>query len=128
RPHRTRKRPRPEVVPRGIHALISTLDLPAFVEGRYLDVLAANLAAAALSPCLVAGRNRLRDVLLDPGERELYGPAEPVTAAMVAGFRSSVGLDVEDERVVELVGSLSIASPRLPRVWARHGVVHPAGA
>lgn len=39
RPHRTRKRPRPEVVPRGIHALISTLDLPAFVEGRYLDVL-----------------------------------------------------------------------------------------
>lgn len=128
RPHRTRKRPRPEVVPRGIHALISTLDLPAFVEGRYLDVLAANSAAAALSPCLVAGRNRLRDVFLDPGERELYGPAELVTAAMVAGFRSSVGLDVEDERFVELVGSLSIASPRFRTLWARQDVVRREGA
>ncbi|MEU5346446.1 hypothetical protein AB0H18_37460 [Streptomyces sp. NPDC020766] len=47
------------------------LPLPATVEGRHFDVLAANAPAAALSPRLVAGANRLRDVFLDPAERAL---------------------------------------------------------
>ena len=34
--------------------------------------LAANALATALSPRLVPGANRLRDVLLDPAEQELY--------------------------------------------------------
>jgi hypothetical protein len=46
--------------------------MPAFIEGRYLDVLAANALAATVSPPLVTGRNRLRDVFLDPDERDLF--------------------------------------------------------
>ncbi|WP_246079973.1 hypothetical protein [Nonomuraea mesophila] len=41
---------------------------------------------------------------------------------MVAGFRESVGTDTDDPRFIELVGELSLASPRFSRLWARHDV------
>jgi len=46
----------------------------------------------------------------------------------VAGFRESVGTDVEDPRFIELVGALSLASPRFRELWARHDVAHREGA
>lgn len=49
KPRRAR-RARKEIVPVGITELLTTLPLPAFVEGRYLDVLAANPLATAISP------------------------------------------------------------------------------
>ncbi|RCK71196.1 XRE family transcriptional regulator [Desertihabitans brevis] len=124
----TRRRPRKETVPPGIGVLVDTIGFPAFVEGRYFDVLAANPAAAALSPRLVVGSNRLRDVFLDPAERALYPAWDEVTAHLVAGFRSSVGTDVDDQRFVDLVGSLSIASPRFRELWGRQDVARREGA
>lgn len=41
RPKR-RRRPRKEIVPRSTGQLLDVIGLPAFVEGRYFDVLAAN--------------------------------------------------------------------------------------
>lgn len=128
RPRAARRRPRRETVPPGIRVLVDTIGFPAFVEGRYFDVLAANQAAAALSPRLVPGRNRLHDVFLDPAERALYPAWDEVTARLVAGFRSSVGVDVHDRRFVDLVGSLSIASPRFRELWARQDVARREGA
>ncbi|MEV0616560.1 helix-turn-helix transcriptional regulator [Nonomuraea sp. NPDC050404] len=122
KPRRPRRRPRKETVPPGIAKLVATLPLPAFVEGRYFDVLAANPLATALSPRLVPGGNRLRDVFLDPAEQSLYPDWELVTAGLVAGFRQSVGTDTDDPRFIELVGELSLASPRFRRLWARHDV------
>lgn len=113
---------RREVVPAGILKLLDLLDLPAFVEGRYLDVLAANPLATALSPRLVAGGNRLRDVFLDPAEQAMFPQQERAAAALVAGFRESVGTDVDDPRFIELVGELSLASPLFRELWARHDV------
>jgi transcriptional regulator with XRE-family HTH domain len=127
-PRRRRRPVRREVVPEGIAMLVETVPLPAFVEGRYFDVLAANPVATALSPRLVTGANRLRDVFLDPGERDLYPDWEEATERLVAGFRQSVGLDAGDQRVIELVGELSIASPRFRTLWARHDVRTPKGA
>ncbi len=109
KPRRTRRRPRKEIVPPGIGKLIDTLGLPAFVEGRYLDVLAVNRLATALSPRLTVGRNRLRDVFLDPAEQALFPHWERATANLVAGFRESVGTDTDDPRFIELVGELSLA-------------------
>ena len=43
--------------------------LPAFVENRMFDVLAANRLATALSPAIRPGENRLRSVFLDAGEQ-----------------------------------------------------------
>lgn len=128
RPRRRRRTPRRESVPAGITMLVATLPLPAFVEGRYFDVLAANLAATALSPRLAVGGNRLRDVFLDPEERALYPDWESATERLVAGFRQSVGTDTEDQRFIDLVGELSLASPRFRTLWARHDVRTREGA
>ncbi|WP_369055324.1 helix-turn-helix domain-containing protein [Kineococcus terrestris] len=125
---RRRSRPRREVLPASTARLVASLPLPAFAEGRYLDVLAANSLAAAVSPRWVAGRNRLRDVFLDPAEQALFIEAERAAAALVAGFRGSVGTDVDDERVVSLVGELSVASPWFRGLWARHDVAERGGA
>ncbi|MEU6557033.1 helix-turn-helix transcriptional regulator [Streptomyces sp. NPDC046915] len=128
RPRRTRRRPRKETVPSGIRKLVDSLTLPAFLEGRYFDVLAANPLATALSPRLVTGHNRLRDVFLDPAERSLYPDWEEATADLVAGFRQSVGTDTDDPRFIELVGELSLASDRFRQLWARHDVHAREGA
>ncbi|MFC4116383.1 helix-turn-helix domain-containing protein [Nonomuraea zeae] len=122
KPRRRRRRPRKETVPPSVAQLVTTLPLPAYVEGRYFDVLAANRLATALSPRLAAGANRLRDVFLDPAEQALYPDWESAAAGMVAGFRESVGTDTDDPRFIELVGELSLASPLFSRLWARHDV------
>lgn len=127
KPARTR-RPRREVVPRGTSTLVATLPMPAFVEGRYLDVLASNPLAVALSPRLAVGGNRLRDVFLDRAEQAMFPQSERAASALLAGFRASVGSDVDDPRVIELVGELSVASPLFRRLWARHDVGPRQGA
>jgi len=116
------RRPRRETVPPSILHLLDVLGLPAFVEGRYFDVLAANSLARALSPTLRVGQNRLRAVFLDPAEQSLYPDWDDATARQVAGFRASVGSDADDPRVVQLVGELSLSSERFRRLWARHDV------
>ncbi|MCO5975053.1 helix-turn-helix domain-containing protein [Actinoallomurus soli] len=120
RPRRRNRRPRREVVPSSTARLVETLGLPAFVEGRYLDVLVANPLATAFSPRLTTGRNRLRDLFLDKAEAAMFPAWEQTTAGLVASFRNSVGTDADDPRVIELVGELSVASPHFRRLWARH--------
>ena len=127
RPRRPRRRPRKENVPAGIVKLLASLPLPAFVEDRYFDVLAANALATAISPRLVAGTNRLRDVFLDPAEQALYPDWSNDTQRLVGGFRTSVGADTDDPRLIELVGELSLASPRFRQLWGRHDVRALAG-
>jgi transcriptional regulator with XRE-family HTH domain len=122
RPRQRTRRPRRETVPTGVLQLLTVLRLPAFVEGRYFDVLAANQLALALSPNLAVGQNRMRAVFLDPAERALYPDWDSATARLVAGFRESVGTDTDDPGFVHLVGELSLASDQFRRLWARHDV------
>lgn len=119
---RRRRRPRREIVPASIEQLLDTLSLPAFVEGRYCDVLAANALVRILSPNVQVGQNRLRSVFLDPGERSVFLDWEQVTARYVAAFRKSVGTATDDPRFVELVGELSLSSDRFRQLWARQDV------
>ena len=122
RPRQRRRRPRRETVPAGIRQLLDVVGLPAFVEGRYFDVLSANSLARSLSPNLQVGQNRLRAVFLDPAEKALYPDWDHATARLVAGFRESVGSDADDPRFVQLVGELSLSSQRFRQLWARHDV------
>jgi transcriptional regulator with XRE-family HTH domain len=124
---RIRRQRRAERVPVRLRHLLAALDVPAFIEGRHFDVLASNHLAVAFSPRLTPGHNRLRDLLLDPEEREFHDDWENATAASVAAFRSSIGDDITDARAVELVGELSLASARFRQLWARHDVLHLGG-
>ena len=73
---RRRRAPRrPERVPPGILELLDSLhETPAYVYGRYLDVLAANPLATALVPYYRVGVNLVRASFLDPAIEE-FGPA-----------------------------------------------------
>lgn len=122
RPRRMRRSPRAESVPTGVAALLTTLTQPAFIEGRYFDVLAANTMATALSPRLTVGRNQLRDMFLDPAEIALHPDWDGTVECLISSLRQGVGADVEDPRFIELVGELSLASPRFRALWARHDV------
>ena len=119
---RVRRQRRVERVPERVHHLLAALDVPAFIEGRYFDVLASNALAVALSPRLVPGQNRLRSLLLDPEEREFHDDWETSVASFVALVRQTLGDDITDPRAVELVGELSMASERFRTLWARHDV------
>ncbi|GHH15038.1 helix-turn-helix transcriptional regulator [Streptomyces lanatus] len=121
------RRPRREVVPVGIRQLLDAIGLPAFVENRMFTVLAANPLATAVSPSIRPGINRLHSIFLDPAARDLYPDWEQAVRALVAGFRTSVGSDVDDPRIVQLVGELSLASDTFRRLWARHDVSALAG-
>src|SRR5580693_8624401 len=98
--NRRRKRSRkPEKVTDSIRDLIEGWPLtPAYVHGRYMDVLAANRLAASLSPLLRPGRNAILDAFTEP--------------------------EVDDPRLVELVGELSLRSDRFRTLWARQDVRH----
>ncbi|MGH3152788.1 MAG: helix-turn-helix domain-containing protein [Streptosporangiaceae bacterium] len=122
------RRPRREVVPTGIRQLLEALQLPAFVESRMFDVLAANRLATALSPSIRPGANRLRSMFLDEDDRDLHPDWEHAIGGMVASFRASLGTDVDDPRIAQLVGELSLASEPFRRLWARHDVKALAGA
>ncbi|MYX63655.1 helix-turn-helix domain-containing protein [Streptomyces sp. SID8382] len=129
RPTPRRRRPRrPERVPAGIQQLVmSWTRNPAFVQGRYMDILFANPLAIALSPLCRPGVNVVRALFLDPEIHEAHG-SETATAGVVAALRALVGPDVEDPPLAELVGELSVKSERFRRLWARHDVKPKAGS
>ncbi|GAA2513890.1 helix-turn-helix domain-containing protein [Winogradskya humida] len=117
-PRRSVRR-RAEKVPAGTSRLVTELPLPAYVVGRYFDVLAANPIAGVLSPSFMVGRNIARQLFLDPADRALYVDWERITAGMVGGLRSRTAMDSGDPRLAELVGELSIRSERFRSLWAR---------
>ena len=118
-----RREPRsPELVrPSVVRLLASWEHTPAFVQGRYLDVLAANRLASALSPLYTPGTNLLRAALLDPAAEAVDASAN--VRSMVAILRSTVGADLDDPRLAELVNELAARSEVFRRYWSQHDVV-----
>lgn len=117
-----RRTARNETVPPGALKLLDSLVQPAYVEGRYFDVLASNPLATALSPGLAVGGNQLRDMFLDQAAQALQPDWEDITECFIANLRQAVGNDIDDPRFIELTGTLSLASPRFRQLWARHDV------
>ena len=127
-PERHVRRPgqRPERVSPSIQQLIAGWhDTPAFVQGRRLDVLAANRLATNLSPLFTPGVNLLRAIFLDPdpASRALYGDQwESLAHSTIAGVRALIGAEVDDSLLDELVGELSVRSDHFRSLWARHDI------
>jgi transcriptional regulator with XRE-family HTH domain len=126
-PRKRRRRSRKETVPPGALKLLGSLAQPAFIEGRYFDILASNGLARALSPSFVEGGNQLRDLFLNPAEQALHPEWENITECYIASLRQAVGTDIDDPRFIELTGELSLASARFRQLWARHEVRRQTG-
>ncbi|MEV1045672.1 helix-turn-helix transcriptional regulator [Streptomyces sp. NPDC049916] len=122
-----RSRSHEEEIPPGVLHLMHSLTQPAYLEGRYFDILASNRAARALSPGFAPGRNLLRDMFLDPAVQANFPDWEVASECFVANLRQAVGTDIDDSRFIELTGELSLASPQFCRLWARHEVRGQSG-
>jgi transcriptional regulator with XRE-family HTH domain len=123
--NRRRRARRPEKASDSIRTLIDGWPLtPAYVHGRYMDILAANRLATALSPFLIPGRNAILDAFTEPEMRELHRDWDAMTARVVPYLRSVAGPDAGDPRLTGLVGELSLRSDRFRALWARHDVRH----
>jgi transcriptional regulator with XRE-family HTH domain len=114
---------RDSLVPESIASMIAGwTSNPAYVASKFMDVLAVNQLMAALSPNYRVGENMLRAMFLDPAERALRRDWEALTEESVAVLRASVGPDLNDPRLLELVEELSEASDRFRMLWSRHDV------
>jgi transcriptional regulator with XRE-family HTH domain len=125
RPPARRRRPsaRPQRVRPGVKRLMDGwTHTPGFVMGRCMDVLAANSLAEALHGRPLEGTNVMRSIFLDSGARDFYADWEEVARDTVATLRALAGADLDDPRLTELVGELSLKSPDFRRLWARHDV------
>jgi hypothetical protein len=122
RPPARRRPGRPERVSPGVRTLIGAWETtPAMVHGRTMLTLAANPMAVALNPHFAAGVNTLRAAFLEPEMRAFYRDWDAMTAKTVAYLRS-VAAGVDDPRLLELIGELSVHSERFRTLWARQDV------
>lgn len=95
----------------------------AFITGRRTDVLAANALATALNPAYVPRTNMVRWLFLDePAARAIYPDFDIVATESAASLRATVGPDLDDPDLIELVGELSVKSGLFRRLWTRHDV------
>jgi transcriptional regulator with XRE-family HTH domain len=96
---------------------------PAFIHGRRMDVLAANELSLALNPHCAPPNNIIRAFFLEEDRmRELYPDFDTIAGETVAALRASVGGDLDDPALTDLVGELSLKSERFRKLWARHDV------
>jgi transcriptional regulator with XRE-family HTH domain len=121
-PPRRRRRRSEQVQPSIQRLLASWHTTPAFVQGRYMDILAANPLAIALSPLYKPGVNVLRVAFLDRAVQDLYDDWEARIGGVVSGLRALIGPDVDDPYLTDLVGELSVKSADFRRLWSRHDV------
>ena len=120
--------PQPTVhtVTQRLRQLIDQIPFPAMVCNRYLDVLASNSYARALTPGATPGRNRMCSVFLDPAARERFVNWDELADIAVCEFREAAG-DLDDPRVRTLFDELSAGSERFRELWARGDVGYSTG-
>ncbi|WP_371780992.1 helix-turn-helix transcriptional regulator [Streptosporangium subroseum] len=121
RPHRQGSQLE-QVSPELLRLMRGWSHIPAFVTGRWLDVLARNPLGSVLHDGLEYADNLLRLVFLDPSAREFYPDWEQVARVRVAHLRGVAGTDLDHPYLIELVGELSLKSADFRRLWARHDV------
>ena len=115
----------PRVRPELQH-LLDAMQVPAFVFGRYMDVLAWNRLANALSFDFASmapeERNIPRLFFLDDSAAEFHPQWAKVTGEIVANLRAEAGRHQDDPKLAQLVGELSMRSEDFRQLWARHQV------
>jgi hypothetical protein len=126
---RRRRRPQPQRVRPEVQRLLDRMpEVPAFVLGRRMDVLAWNELAARLHVDFGALPRRMRNmprlVFLDDASRQLYPDWERVARETVAFLRFEASAHADDAELHTLVGELSTKSAEFRRWRARHDAGH----
>ncbi|MBO0840797.1 MAG: transcriptional regulator, partial [Sciscionella sp.] len=122
----TGKNRRAQRVRPGLRLLLDSMDnVPAFIVGRGMEVLAWNTlgnALCGLDKMPPDQRSIVRYFVLNEQARDLYPDWETVIAETVAFLRLEAGRYPDDEELAALVGELSIKSATFRELWARHNV------
>ena len=128
-----RRRPlSPQRVSPVVYRALDALTVPALIQGRRMDILAANPLGSAVFTDFQARphreRNFARYVFLDEAARELYADWERAAGDCVATLRLYAGRHPDDPQLTELIGELSVHSEAFRRLWADHDVLaHTTG-
>ncbi|MFI1359903.1 helix-turn-helix transcriptional regulator [Streptomyces canus] len=124
---RSRRPPAPQRVRPAVYRALDALAVPAMVQGRRMDILAANRLGYALMADFQARphreRNAARFVFLDEAAPALYTDWERVAGDCVATLRLYAGRHPDDPQLTELIGELSLHSDTFRRLWADHDVL-----
>jgi transcriptional regulator with XRE-family HTH domain len=117
----------PDTLLPAVAAMVSRLDpWPAYVTGRYFDVLACNRAARALwadwPACPPAERNVLWWTFADPAARTTLAEWESEARAQLARFRAASARHPDDAGFGELAARLQERSAEARRWWPQHDV------
>ncbi|OLT80774.1 helix-turn-helix transcriptional regulator [Mycobacteroides chelonae] len=125
-PPRPRRRATQKVRPQLQWLLDQLTQNPAFVVGRFMDVLAWNATAAALytdfSQIPPARRNLVLLAFLDPSIRAMFADWDSVVNTCVGFLRMDAAQYPHDPRLAELVGELSVNDLDFRKWWAAHDV------
>jgi transcriptional regulator with XRE-family HTH domain len=103
-------------------------DLPASVVNSRYDILAWNLAYAAMWPRVRAGRwggNLLWSSFVTPGCCSTFVNRDRELPQMVATFRASFGRHIGEPAWTALIERLCAASPEFERMWEAQDVAVP---
>ncbi|GAB7128419.1 helix-turn-helix transcriptional regulator [Silvimonas sp. JCM 19000] len=119
-----------EIAPLALQQIVDDFAMPAYVLGRFWDVLAWNGGArdlfgdwldAALAP------NLLRFVFLDPHARSLVQDWETRAQRIAAEFRADSRDHLEDPAFHQLLTELQQGSPEFAQYWKRYDVLERHG-
>ena len=115
--------------------LLEEIRVPAYLMGRYWDLLGWNNAAAELfagwldQPRAIDAPppNLLRFVFLEPQTRRFLVDWEARARRITAEFRADCRNSLEEPALIRLVEELSTASADFTRFWKQHDVLERQG-
>lgn len=128
-----------DAAPPALIALLNDIAAPAYLMGRYWDLLAWNQPAAELftgwldkadkarKRTLGSAPNLLRFVFLDPVARSLIVDWDIRARRLAAEFRADSRSRLEEPALQKLVEELSQASPEFAQFWKQHDVLERQG-
>jgi transcriptional regulator with XRE-family HTH domain len=123
-----------DTAPETLVAMLSQIQIPAYVMGRTWDILAWNTPAGHLFKGLLditwpesQRPNLLRFVFAKPQARQFVVNWEMRARRLVAEFRADCRSRLEEPEVKQLVSELSTASPEFAQFWKQHDVLERQG-
>ena len=127
--------PADDAAPETLAATLADIAVPAYIMGRYWDVLAWNELAALLFTGWLDRRgakgaalpNMLRFVFLSPPAKKFVVDWETRARRITAEFRADCRNRFEEPALQRLIDELIQASPEFSRFWKQHDVMERQG-